>query len=133
MMIQIRLLLVAVVLVLAYLSVFIVEQTEKAILFQFGKIVRYDFKPGLHFKIPIYNDVKFFDARILNLDAKPELFLTSEKKNVVVDTFVKWRIDNVSLFYTTMSGDQTNANLRIDQIMKDALRSEFSKRSINQV
>ncbi|MGH8474675.1 MAG: protease modulator HflC [Methylococcales bacterium] len=132
-MIQIRLLLVAVVLVLAYLSVFIVEQTEKAILFQFGKIVRYDFKPGLHFKIPIYNDVKFFDARILNLDAKPELFLTSEKKNVVVDTFVKWRIDNVSLFYTTMSGDQTNANLRIDQIMKDAMRSEFSKRSINQV
>lgn len=123
----------ALVLVVFLSCVFTVHQTEKAILFEFGKIVKSDYEPGLHFKIPIYNNVKFFDARILNLDAKPERFLTSEKKNVIVDSFVKWRIDNVGLFYTTMLGDPNTANLRIDQIMKDAMRSEFSKRTINQV
>lgn len=130
---QVKLVIAGLVLVLAYLSVFIVEQTEKAILFQFGEIVKVDIDPGFHFKVPIFNDVKLFDARVLNLDAKPERFLTSEKKNVIVDSFVKWRIDNVALFYTTMSGDPNTANLRIDQVMKDAMRSEFSKRTINQV
>ncbi len=131
---QTRILIIVALLIVGFLStVFLVHQTEKAILFQFGKIVKSDYDPGLHFKIPIYNNVKFFDSRILNLDANPERFLTSEKKNVIVDSFVKWRIDNVSLFYTTMLGDPNTANLRIDQIMKDAMRSEFSKRTINQV
>ena len=114
-------------------TLFVVHQTEKAIMFQFGRIVRSDYEPGLHFKIPVYQNVKFFDARILVLDAKPERFLTMEKKNVIVDSFVKWKIFDVSLFYTTMGGDSSTANLRIDQIMKDAMRSEFSKRTINQV
>ncbi|MGR9107445.1 MAG: protease modulator HflC [Gammaproteobacteria bacterium] len=131
---QSRLLIVLALLAIGILSsVFVVHQTEKAILFEFGKIIKSDYSPGLHFKIPIYNNVKFFDARVLNMDAKPERFLTSEKKNVIVDSFVKWRIRDVSLFYTTMLGDPTTANLRIDQIMKDAMRSEFSKRTINQV
>ncbi|MCI0733523.1 MAG: protease modulator HflC [Methylococcaceae bacterium] len=131
---QYRLPIILAVLTVGFLStVFMVHQTEKAILFEFGKIVKSDYEPGLHFKIPIWNNVKFFDSRILNLDAKPERFLTSEKKNVIVDSFVKWRIDNVSLFYTTMGGDPNTANLRVDQIMKDAMRSEFSKRTINQV
>ncbi|MEE2767056.1 MAG: protease modulator HflC [Pseudomonadota bacterium] len=114
-------------------TMFVVHQTEKAVMFQFGRIVRADYEPGLHFKIPVYQNVKFFDARILVLDSKPERFLTMEKKNVIVDSFVKWKITDVSLFYTTMSGDPATANLRIDQIMKDAMRSEFSKRTINQV
>lgn len=126
-------LLIAIAIIIFMSTVFTVHQTEKAILFQFGKIVKSDYKPGLHFKVPIYNNVKFFDARILMLDAKPERFLTSEKKNVIVDSFVKWRIQDVALFYTTMAGDPTQANLRLDQVMKDAMRSEFSKRTINQV
>jgi modulator of FtsH protease HflC len=131
---QYRVLIIFALVAAGFLStVFMVHQTERAILFRFGEIVKADYDPGLHFKIPIYNNVKFFDARILNLDSKPERFLTSEKKNVIVDSFVKWRIDDVSLFYTTMLGDPTTANLRIDQVMKDAMRSEFSKRTINQV
>ncbi len=133
-MLQNRLFLIlAVVLAIALSSVFTVHQTEKAILFRLGEIVKSDFKPGLHFKIPIYNNVKFFDARILTLDTKAERFLTSEKKNVIVDSFVKWRIADVPLYYTTMSGDVVQANMRLDQIMKDAMRGEFSKRSINQL
>lgn len=133
-MIQYRLPIILALIVVGFLSsVFMVHQTERAILFEFGRIVKSDYEPGLHFKIPIMNNVKFFDARILNLDAKPERFLTSEKKNVIVDSFVKWRIDNVALFYTTVLGDPNTANLRIDQIMKDSMRSEFSKRTINQV
>jgi membrane protease subunit HflC len=114
-------------------SVFTVSQTEKAIKFELGKIVRDDYKPGLYFKVPIYNSIKKFDARIQTMDAKPERFLTAEKKNVIVDSFVKWRIGNVSIFYTTVAGDIDQANLRLDQIIKDAFRSEFSKRNIKQL
>ncbi len=127
------LLILAIVFAIAFSTIFTVHQTEKAILFRLGEIVKSDYKPGLHFKVPIYNNVKFFDARILTLDAKAERFLTSEKKNVIVDSFVKWRIGDVPLYYTTMSGDVTQANMRLDQIMKDAMRGEFSKRSINQL
>lgn len=131
---QFRLLIIVALLFWASTTVFVVSQTERSISFRFGKIERFDYEPGLHFKLlwP-FQDVKYFDARILNLDAKPERFLTSEKKNVIVDSFVKWRIDNVSLFYTTMAGDPNTANLRIDQVMKDAMRSAFSKRTINDV
>lgn len=110
--------------------VFRVHETEKAIKFKFGEIIKSDYKPGIHFKMPIINNVKKFDARILTLDSKPERFLTSEKKNVIVDTFVKWRIHDVSIFYTSVSGDPAQANLRLDQILKDAARSVFSIRSI---
>jgi len=121
------------VLVIVFSCIFTVHQTERAILFRLGEIVKSDYKPGLHFKIPIYNNVKFFDARIITLDAKAERFLTSEKKNVIVDSFVKWKISDVPLYYTTLAGDITQANMRLDQIMKDAMRGEFSKRSINEL
>ena len=93
-------------LVLGYFSVFYVNQHEKAILFRLGEMVRSDFAPGLHFKTPIINNVSTFDARVLTLDAKSERFLTSEKKNVIVDSFAKWRIGDVGLFYTTVGGDE---------------------------
>lgn len=115
--------------ILASMSVFSVSETEKAILLEFKKIVRSDFEPGLHFKLP-YQQVKKFDDRILTLESKPERFLTSEKKNVIVDWFVKWRIDDVGKFYTSVAGDKTQANIRLDQVTKDAMRSEFSKRTI---
>jgi membrane protease subunit HflC len=110
--------------------IFTVHETQKAIKFQLGEIIEADYKPGLYFKLPFVNNVKKFDTRILTLDSKPERFLTAEKKNVIVDTFVKWRIVDVSKFYTSVAGDPVQANLRIDQIIKDAARSEFSRRTI---
>ncbi len=119
-------------LILGATSVFTVSETEKAILLEFKKIVRTDFEPGLHFKPP-WRQVKKFDDRILTLESKPERFLTSEKKNVIVDWFVKWRIDDVAKFYTSVAGDKAQANIRLDQVTKDALRSEFSKRTIREL
>ena len=123
----------AALLLVGMMCVFTVNQTEKAIKFRLGEIVRNDYQPGLHFKLPFINNIKKFDARIQTMDAKPERFLTAEKKNVIVDSFVKWRIGNVSTFYTTVAGDIDQANLRLDQIIKDAFRSEFSKRNIRQL
>jgi membrane protease subunit HflC len=120
-------------LLLTYLSVFYVNQQEKAILFQLGKMVHADYSPGLHFKTPLVNNVRTFDARVLTLDTKSERFLTSEKKNVIVDAFAKWRIGDVGLFYTTVGGDEYQANLRLDQVMKDAMRGEFGLRTIKQL
>ncbi len=127
--------LVAVValIILLSMSVFTVTETERAIKFRLGEIVETDFAPGLHVKVPFINNVKKFDARILTMDSKPERFLTAEKKNVIVDSFVKWRIDDVQIFYTSVAGDINQANIRLDQIIKDAFRSEFSKREIKQL
>lgn len=114
-------------------SVFTVSETERAIKFRLGEVIRSDFQPGLHFKVPFINNVKKFDARILTMDSKPERFLTAEKKNVIVDSFVKWKVADVITFYTSVSGDVAQANIRLDQIIKDSFRSEFSKRKIKQL
>lgn len=119
-------------LLLIALSLFTVNETQKAVRFQFGEIVETYDQPGLHFKIPLINNVRKFDARVQTLDTDPERFLTVEKKNVIVDSFVKWRIANVGRFYTAVAGDPTRANLRLDQIIKDGLRSEFSKRTLQE-
>lgn len=123
----------AALLLVGSMSVFTVNQTEKAIKFRLGEIVKSDYTPGLHFKWPFINNVKKFDARLQTMDSKPERFLTAEKKNVIVDSFVKWKIGNVDTFYTVVAGDIDQANLRLDQIIKDAFRSEFSKRDIKQL
>lgn len=120
-------------LVLVATSVFTVAETERVIKFQLGEIVGSDYQPGMHFKLPFINNVKKFDARILTMDSTPERFLTAEKKNVIVDSFVKWRIGDVKTFYTTVAGDVNQANIRLDQIIKDSFRSEFSKREIKQL
>lgn len=130
---RLLLLVLGVVFLVVTMSVFTVSQTEKAIKFQFGEIVKSDYEAGLHFKIPLFNNIKKFDARIQTLAEKPEQFLTAEKKNVMVDLFVKWRIDNVGVFYTAVGGDITQANLRLNQTIKSAIRSEFSKRNIKQL
>ena len=127
------LLLVVVVLVLAGMSIYTVDQREKVILFRLGEIVKADIEPGLHFKVPVINNVRKFDARILSLNARPESFLTVEKKNVTVDFFVKWRILNASQYYRATRGEERNAQSRLSQIMKDGLRNEFGKRTIHQV
>lgn len=124
---------VGAILTVLMMCVFTVSETEKAIKFKFGEIVAADYQPGLHFKFPLINNVKKFDSRILTLDSSPERFLTAEKKNVIVDSFVKWRIGDVTTFYTSVAGDVFQANVRLEQIIKNSFRSEFSKREIKQL
>ena len=128
----ISLILIIVILIIGSMAFFTVNETQKAIMFKFGEIVSTDFKPGLHGKIPFVNNVRKFDARIQTMDAEPERYLTSEKKNVIVDSFVKWRIKNVANYYTATGGDALRANLRLSQIIKDGLRGEFAKRTIQE-
>ncbi|MGZ4956295.1 MAG: protease modulator HflC [Methylobacter sp.] len=123
----------AALLFISMMCIFTVSETEKAIKFRLGEIVKNDYEPGLHFKLPFINNVKKFDKRIQTMEAKPERFLTAEKKNVIVDSFVKWRIGDVTTFYTVVAGDVDQANLRLDQIIKDAFRGEFGKRNIQQL
>jgi len=115
-------------------SIFIVDERELAIKFRLGEIVASDFEPGLHFKVPWpVNNVRKFDKRILTLDTRPERFLTGEKKNVTVDFFVKWRIRDPAIYYTTFMGDERQANQRLLQIIKNGLQLEFDQRTIQQV
>ena len=119
--------------VLIYETVYFVDEREKAIIFQFGRIVESHDEPGIHFKKPFVNSVKFFDARIQTMDADPELYLTGEKKNLVVDSFAKWRIRDVAKYYVTVSGLQSNARARLAQRVNDSLRQEFGKREVQDV
>ena len=113
-------------------ATYTVDQRETAIKFRFKEIVETDIKPGLHFKVPFMNTVEKFSTLILTLDAQPDRFLTGEKKYVQVDFFVKWRIDNVSTFYRATGGDLARAQNRLESIMKDGLRNEFSTRTIQE-
>jgi membrane protease subunit HflC len=115
------------------MSMFTVSETQLAILLRLGKIVRADYKPGLHFMVPFVNSVRKFDKRILTLDANPEQVLTGEKKNVMVDYYVKWRIQNVEAYYLAYGGLEKRARDRLSDIIKDGLQSEFDKRTIRQV
>jgi modulator of FtsH protease HflC len=123
---------IAVVALLLYLSTYTVRQDQRAILLKLGEVKQANIKPGLHFKLPLIENVRKFDARVLTLDSQPERFLTSEKKNVMVDFFVKWRISNLDQYYRSTRGDEQRALLRLSQIMKDGLRSEFGKLTIQQ-
>ena len=114
-------------------TVFFVKETERAMVFQLGEIKRDDLKPGLHLMIPFINNVRKYDSRLLTMDSKPEQFLTSEKKNVIVDAFVKWRITNPQNFYRASKGDERIGINRLSQIVNDLTKSEFSKRTINEV
>ena len=127
------LVLALVALVVGSFSMFRVTEWEKVIMFRLGEIREADFEPGLHFKVPFLNNVRKFDARILTLDVEPERFLTAEKKNVIVDSFVMWRVEDVARYYTAVAGDERNARLRLEQIIKDGMRGQFSKRTINEV
>jgi membrane protease subunit HflC len=121
----------AVVLLLAN-SVFVVSESQVGVLFQLGRIVRSDIPPGIHFKLPLVQDARIFDRRILTLDAQPERYLTSEKKDVSVDFFAKWRIKDVGIFYTTTSGDELLAMQRLSPILKEALRNQITQRTLRE-
>src|SRR5215831_1121055 len=108
------------------LSLFVVDQRQNAIVFRFGEIVSVKKEPGLSFKLPLIDNVRYYDVRILTIDtAEPERFLTSEKKNVLVDLFVKWRISEVEKYYTSVGGDEARAQTRLLQTINDGLRAEF--------
>ena len=119
--------------VLLSLSLFKVDETQTAIRFQLGEIVQANYPPGLHWQWPLINNVLKFDRRLQTLNIEPERFLTAEKKNVIVDSYAMWRIEDVRQFYTRVGGDPRQANVRLDQIVKDGLRNEFGKRSIQEV
>ncbi|BAN50911.1 protease modulator HflC [Metapseudomonas resinovorans] len=114
-------------------SLFIVSQTEKAVLLQFGRIVNADLQPGLHFKIPFVNQVRKFDARLLTLDSPTQRFLTLEKKAVMVDAFAKWRVADAERFYTATSGMKQIADERLSRRLEAGLRDQFGKRTLHEV
>jgi membrane protease subunit HflC len=125
---------VVVVLIVATLSLFVVDQRQNAIVFRLGEVVDVKREPGLYLKIPLLDNVRFFDTRILTIDsAEPERFLTSEKKNVLVDLFVKWRIIDVRNYYVSVGGDEARARTRLLQTINDSLRAEFGNRTVHEV
>jgi len=121
-------------LVLLSLSLFMVDQRQTAIVFQLGEVVSVKTEPGLYFKIPLVQNVRYFESRILTMDsAEPERFITAEKKNVMVDSFVKWRIADVKQYYISVGGDETRAQTRLMQTVNASMREEFGKRTIHEV
>jgi membrane protease subunit HflC len=120
-------------LIVVYLCTFRVYEYQEAILFQLGKIQRSDYEPGLHFKLPFVQNVRTFDKRLQTLDAEPQRFLTGEKKDVIVDSFARWRIHDVVQFYKSSDGDPRRAGLLLYQKVNDGLRSEFGKRTVQEV
>jgi membrane protease subunit HflC len=123
-----------VLLVVLSLSLFVVDQRQNVIVLRFGEIVNVIKTPGLAFKIPLIDNVRYFDVRVLTIDTpEPERFLTSEKKNVLVDLFIKWRIAEVEKYYISVSGDESRAQTRLLQTINDGLRAEFGNRTVHDV
>lgn len=114
-------------------ALFTVDEREKALVFRFGEIVRSDLEPGLHWRYPLVDKLRTFDARVRTLDNAPEEYLTERKKNLVVDSFVKWRIADAADYYVTVSGDQEIAERWLSQRVNDGLREEFGKRGVEEV
>lgn len=115
-------------------AIYVVDERQQAILFQLGEVISVKTEPGLYFKIPIAQNVRFFEKRILTMDAEePERFITSEKKNVLVDLFVKWRIIDVRQYFVSVQGDEALAQTRIAQTVNAGLRNEFGNRTVHDV
>lgn len=129
--------LAVIILLLVSGSMYSVDERQKVIVIRLGEVIRSDDKPGLHFKMPFafmgYDSVRFFDSRILTMDAEPQPFLTLEKKNVVVDSYVKWRIINVLQYYLSLGGDELRARDRLSQVINSRMRDEFGKRNVQDV
>jgi membrane protease subunit HflC len=124
---------VGLLIILGMNSVFTISELERAVLLEFGRVIKADLKPGLHFKKPFINDVRKFESRVLTLDAPAERFLTLEKKAVIVDSFAKWRVFDVQKFYTSTSGDIRRAGQLLQQRVNPGLRNQISKRTMHEV
>ena len=110
-----------------------VLETEKAILLEFGNLVDASIEPGLHFKLPVAEEVKKFDARVLTLDSKGETYYTIEKKPLIVDSFVKWRVADIEKFYTGTSFDERRAERLLQERTNEGLRNQISRRDMGEV
>jgi membrane protease subunit HflC len=125
--------LVLLVIVTTASAVYYVDEREKAIVVRFGEVLRHDETAGLHFKTPFLDEVRYFDSRILTLDFDPQPFLTKEKKNVMVDSFVKWRIQDTLKYYLTVKGQEADARRQLERIINSGLRDEFGSRLMHSV
>ncbi|WP_218311232.1 protease modulator HflC [Alteromonas antoniana] len=137
---NLALIIIVILAVLSTGALFTVKEGERAIVIQFGKVQRDDasgdtrvFEPGLHFKIPFIDTVKKLDARIQTLDDQPDRFVTSEKKDLIVDSYVKWRIEDFATYYLSTGGNKLQAEALLKQKVNNGLRSEFGTRTIAQI
>ena len=124
---------VIVAIIVIVMSTYTVDERERVILFSLGEVRQVDLDPGLHLKFPLINNVRFYDARIMTLNVPPDRFLTSEAKNVIVDFYAKWRIDDVGQYYRSTRGDERVAEQRLQQILRDGMRNEFARYELAQV
>jgi len=125
--------LVIIAVVIVAMSTFIVHEREIAIKFKLGEIVEADYEPGLYFQIPIINNVRKFDGRVLTMDTPAERFLTAEKKNVIVNSFAKWRIVDPKTFYTATAGDERQAIARMASIINNELKGQIASKNMREV
>lgn len=130
---NVLLILAVAVLLLGRMSVFTVDEREHAIKFRFQEIVKADYQPGLHFKIPFVNTVEKYPDRILNYEESEERFLTGEKKNLIVDYFVTWRIIDPAQYYRSVRGEELFAEQRLSAIIKEGIKAEFGRRTVQEV
>jgi modulator of FtsH protease HflC len=127
------LVLLAALLLLGSSTLYVIQETEKAVKLRFGRLIETDIQPGLHFKIPLAEKVRKFDARVLTLDAEPSSFFTVEKKRLIVDVFSKWRIVDVDTYYRSTGGNEAVAQDRLASRVNDGLRNQFGARTLHEV
>jgi membrane protease subunit HflC len=121
------------VVILLRMSMFTVDQRDHVVKFQFGEIVRSDYGPGLHFKMPFVQNITRYPNRIINYEHSEEKFLTGEKKNLIVDYFVTWRITNPAQYYRSVGGDEDLAVERLSAIIKEGIKAAISQRTVQEV
>ncbi|MDG1496233.1 MAG: protease modulator HflC [Porticoccaceae bacterium] len=124
---------VAVLLMVASSTLYVVSETERGVKLRFGRLVEADIQPGLHVKMPFADDVRLFDARVLTVDAQPASFFTVEKKRLIVDSYAKWRIANVETYYKATGGVETVAHNRLANRVNNGLRNQFGTRTLHEV
>jgi len=125
--------LIAVLLLLGSSTLYVIQETEKAVKLRFGRLIETNIQPGLHFKIPLAEKIRKFDARVLTLDAEPSSFFTVEKKRLIVDVFSKWRIVDVDTYYRATGGNEAVAQDRLASRVNDGLRNQFGARTLHEV
>ena len=115
------------------MTFFTVDEREHVVMFRFGEIVKSDFQPGLHLKIPFVNNITRYPDRILTYAESEERFLTGEKKNLIVDYFITWRITDPAQYYRSARGDEAFAEQRLSAIIREGIKAEFSQRTVQEV
>lgn len=130
---MIALIAVFIVLIGASSTLYVVKETERAVLLKFGQVVNPNVEPGLHIKVPVMHVVRKFDGRILTLDAKPERYLTIEKKSLIVDSFAKWRVSDVDKYYKKTGGEELRTKGLLAQLINEGLRNEVGERDMHEV